>query len=311
MSTADTAPESAQRLSRPGDRYVPGVSFMRGPALVAIATFFFWSSLYLYVPILPLHAEDLGSNLQMVGAIIAAYAIGQVVLRIPLGIAADIYGRKPFAVLSLVLAALGAAWLGLAESPGAMFAARTLTGFSAAGWVVISVLYASYYTRNSGAVAMSVIMAVNTSSLLVSTFVGGILAEHLGNVRVFYSAAGIGAAGALLMLASSEIRPQRTSKFSFATFTSVLKRPLLLQVSAVAITLQFVTFGVNFGFLPVLAERAGASKSEVGYITTAGLAAAVLGTVMTAWMIRRTGRDGRHSHFVSRFLHRCCADALD
>lgn len=268
---------------------MPGVSVFRGPALVALATFFFWSSLYLYVPILPLHAEELGSSLQMVGAIIAAYAIGQVVLRIPLGIAADIYGRKPFAVLSLALAAGGAAWLGIADTPNALFAARTLTGFAAAGWVVISVLFASYYTKNSGTVAMSVIMAVNTSSLLISTFVGGILADQLGNVRVFYGAAGISAAGVILMLVSREVRPERISKFSFGTFTSVLRKPLLLQVSAVAITLQFVTFGVNFGFLPVLAERAGASKSEVGYITTAGLAAAVVGTVMTAWMIRKTG----------------------
>ncbi len=289
---------TATRASRPpapaagSGKLLPQVSLVRGPVLVALATFLFWSSLYLYVPILPLHAEELGSNLQTVGAIIAAYAIGQVVLRIPLGIAADIFGRKPFAVLSLALAASGAAWLGLAENPGALFAARTLTGFAAAGWVVISVLFASYYRRNSGAVAMSIIMAVNTSSLLVSTFVGGILADYLGNVRVFYAAAGTGAAGVLLMLATTEIRSERTAKFSFGTFTSVLRRPLLLQVSAVAITLQFVTFGVNFGFLPVLAERAGASKSEIGYITTAGLAAAVVGTIMTAWLLRRLGTMG-------------------
>lgn len=259
---------------------------------MALATFLFWSSLYLYVPILPLHAEQLGSNLQMVGAIIAAYAIGQVVLRIPLGIGADIWGRKPFAVFSLVLAASGAAWLGLADSPWSLFAARTLTGFAAAGWVVISVLFASYYRKNSSTTAMSIIMAVNTSSLLVSTLVGGILADHLGNERVFYGAAGVGAAGALLMLATQEARPARQTHFSFGTFTSLLKRPLLLQVSAVAITLQFVTFGVNFGFLPVLAERIGASKSEIGYITTAGLAAAVVGTVVTAWMIRKMGTIG-------------------
>lgn len=292
MSSASSTFKAGDTDRESGGIYVPGVSRVRGPVLVALATFLFWSSLYLYVPILPLHAEQLGSNLQMVGAIIAAYAIGQVLLRIPLGIAADVYGRKPFAVFSLVLAASGAAWLGLADSPWSLFAARTLTGFSAAGWVVISVLFASYYRKNSSTTAMSIIMAVNTSSLLVSTLVGGILAEHLGNVKVFYGAAGIGTAGALLMLATQEAKSEHRASFSLVKFTSLLRRPLLLQVSAVAITLQFVTFGINFGFLPVLAERAGASKSEVGYITTAGLAAAVVGTVITAWMVKKLGTIG-------------------
>ena len=268
------------------------IASIRGPIVVASATFLFWSSLYLYVPVLPLHAEELGASLQMVGAVIAAYAIGQVTMRIPVGIAGDIYGRKPFAVLALALCAAGAAWLGLASDPWSLFAARTLTGFAAAGWVVISVLFASYYRGSSTPFAMSIIMGVNTSALLVSTFIGGILAEHLGNTKVFYGAAGVGVAGALLMMAAPEARPERVARYTLGRFTSLFRRPLLMQVSAVCITLQFVTFGVNFGFLPVLAERIGANKAEVGYITTAGLAAAVVGTVATAWLVRRAGNLG-------------------
>lgn len=286
LTTETVPPRYASQLT------TPGVSRLRGPVIVAIATFLFWSSLYLYVPILPLHAEELGASLRLIGAVIAAYAIGQVLLRIPLGIAGDIYGRKPFVIFSLVLSALGAAWLGLAGDPWSLFAARTLTGFAAAGWVVISVLFASYYKGRSTAAAMSIIMAVNTSALLVSTLVGGVLADHLGNVKVFYGAAGIAVAGALLMLAAQETKPPRATRYSFSTFTALLRRPLLLQVSAVAITLQFVTFGVNFGFLPVLAERIGASKSEIGYITTAGLTGAVVGTVATTWLIGRIGTLG-------------------
>ncbi len=81
----------------------------RGPVLVAGGIFFYWLSLYLYVPILPLHAQDLGASLSMVGAVIAAYSIAQVVLRLPLGIAADTFARrKPFAIASMAVAALGA-----------------------------------------------------------------------------------------------------------------------------------------------------------------------------------------------------------
>jgi MFS family permease len=236
-----------------------------------------------------LHAQELGANLQMVGIVIASYAIGQLVLRIPIGIGSDIVGRKPFAVGALVLSGLGAIWLGLAPNPWALFAARTLTGVSAAGWVAISVLFSSYYPAGSTTRAMAIIMSVNTLSLVTATFVGGIVADHYGNLSTFYGAAGIAFAGALMLLSAPEPKIVATARYSFRSLLSVLRSPLLLRVSAVAITLQFVTFGVNFGFLPVHAENLGASKSEIGYITTAGLLAAVGGTIASAWLSKRMG----------------------
>lgn len=256
---------------------------------VAVATYFFWISLYLYVPVLPLHAQDLGANLEMVGIIIASYAIGQLLLRIPIGVGSDIVGRKPFAVGALVLSALGAVWLAVSPDAWSLFAARTLTGVAAAGWVAISVLFASYYPASNTSRAMAVIMSVNTFSLVTATFIGGIVADYFGNLSTFYGAAGIGFAGALLLLSAPEPKIVKATKYSFSTLLGILKTPLLLRVSAIAITLQFVTFGVNFGFLPIHAENLGASKSEIGYITTAGLLAAVAGTAASAWVTKRWG----------------------
>ena len=256
---------------------------------VALATYFFWISLYLYVPVLPLHAQELGANLEMVGIVIASYAIGQLLLRIPIGVGSDIIGRKPFAFSALILSALGAIWLALSPNPWSLFAARTLTGVAAAGWVAISVLFASYYPAGNTSRAMAIIMSVNTLSLVTATFIGGIVADYFGNLSTFYGAAGIGFAGALLLLSAPEQRIVATTKYSLSTLMGVLKTPLLLRVSAIAITLQFVTFGVNFGFLPIHAENLGASKSEIGYITTAGLLAAVVGTAVSAWLARRWG----------------------
>ncbi len=286
---------SSSRPKEPGE---PGTSHSSAPSnksnvryivTVAAATYFFWISLYLYVPVLPLHARELGANLQMIGIVIAAYAIGQLLLRIPIGVGSDIIGRKPFAVGALVLSGMGAIWLGLAPNPWALFAARTLTGVAAAGWVAISVLFASYYPAGRTSRAMAIIMSVNTLSLVTATFVGGIVADYFGNLSTFYGAAGIAFAGALMLLSAPEPRITSVARYSFRSLLSVLRSPLLLRVSAIAITLQFVTFGVNFGFLPIHAENLGASKSEVGYITTAGLLAAVVGTIASAWFSRKWG----------------------
>lgn len=261
----------------------------RGITFVLAATFLFWVSLYLYVPVLPLHAADLGANLTTIGIVVAAYAIGQVILRVPIGIAADIYGHKPFAVVSLLLASLGALWLGLAEEPWALFTGRTVTGIAAAGWVVISVLCVSYFRRSPTENAMTIIMSINTSAILVATLLGGMLADHFGNRSVFFLAAGIGAIGGLLMSSAPKNSNSSKSNYSRKRFIKVIKTPLLLQVSGVAIIMNFVTFGITFGFLPILANDLGASKSEVGYIATSGLASMVVGTIFTRWIVSFSG----------------------
>ena len=90
---------------------------LRNPSIiyVVIGTFFFWVSLYLYVPILPNYSKDLGASATMIGYIVAAYAIGQMILRIPLGIAVDKWGTKPFAIITMLCSALGS--LGLKPKP--------------------------------------------------------------------------------------------------------------------------------------------------------------------------------------------------
>lgn len=82
------------------------------------ATFLFWTALYLYVPILPAHAEAMGASLVMVGGVIASYAIAQLLLRMPVGAWADyVRRRKPFVVGGLLFASAGAGIMAVAPDP--------------------------------------------------------------------------------------------------------------------------------------------------------------------------------------------------
>ena len=264
-----------------------------GIPLVGAATLCLWTSLYLYVPVLPLHAEDLGASATMIGIVVAAYAIGQVTLRIPIGVAADILGRrKPFAFACLLASALGGLWLALAPDPWSLFAARTLTGVAAAGWVAVSVLFASYFPPNRMTGAMASVMTVNGLALLGATLIGGIMADYLGIDSTFYAAAAVALVGAGLLALAPEPPLGQRPAYSAATFLRVVRSPLLLQVAAVGIAIQFIIFGAGFGFMPVYAESIGATKSQVGYITTTLLAAAVMGTVASVFLVRRIGHRG-------------------
>lgn len=257
--------------------------------LVGTGTFLFWLSLYFYVPILPLHAKSLGASLTMVGAVVASYSIAQVLLRIPIGVGADLLGkRKPFAAGGVFICALGGIGLAAAPDPWSLFAARTLTGVGAAAWVAISVLYASYWKSERAPMAMATVMALTQAAQVLATLVGGVLADRFGSEATFIAGAAAGFAGTIAILVAREPR-FASQTYSFATFLRVFRSRALLLVSVISITVQFVTFSTNFGFVPIYAERIGATKSEVGYITTAMFAASAVGALLGGLLVKRIG----------------------
>lgn len=262
----------------------------RSVLLVAVGTYMFWLSLYLYVPVLPLHAEKLGASLSMVGLVVSSYAFAQLLLRIPIGVCSDILGcRRPFAAMSLGLTTIGALGLALAPDPRMLFLARSVVGVGAAGWVAISVLFSSYYPSHRTGHAMARVMTINSMGLLTATFTGGLIAQYSGSNAVFYAAAVAGAFGTVLMLAAREPVATRNRTYSMVTFVRVLRTPLMLLAGGIGILVQFVTFGGSFGFVPVYAQRIGASNAEVGYVTTAMLIAQLLGTLVTTRVSERIG----------------------
>src|SRR6266508_903388 len=71
--------------------------------------FLFWLSLYFYVPILSVYAQSMGASLALVGVMLSAYGVMQLLLRIPTGVASDaLRRRKPFVLAGVALTAAGA-----------------------------------------------------------------------------------------------------------------------------------------------------------------------------------------------------------
>ena len=283
MTSEPTAPDDSMPALSEAER-------QRGVVLVTLATFALWLSLYFYVPFLPLRAVELGASNTVIGLVIASYAIAQVVLRVPIGVGADLIGRRrPFAVVALAAAATGAFWLAVSPSPLSMFFARSLTGVAGAGWVAVSVLYSSYFSTADTGRGMSRLMFVNGLGLVVATFTGGLIADLWGTTATFYAGVVLGAIGVVLLLLVPEPPMPNRQPYSRATFFQVARNPLLIVVSAIGITSQFVSFATSFGFVPVYAEGIGASTSDVGYLTTVMFAMSMVGTMATPLIVRAVG----------------------
>ena len=235
----------------------------------------FWASLYLYVPVLPIHVENITGNLEIVGIILSAYAIAQLTLRIPIGLLADKIGKKKLSLIAIFLSSAGAVLLMFSNTGITLFLSRTLTGLAAAGWVPISVLYSSYFKDDNADRSMSQAVMINSIGLLSSTYFGGLIAENYGIDTVFIISAIFGVISGVCMLFSQEphqvnIKPQKISLKKI-----INKR--LLGICATGSCLFYLTFSTIYGFIPIYLTNIGTSETMIGVTISLSLTASLIG----------------------------------
>ena len=170
----------------------------RAPVVLYVTTALYWTSLYLYVPILAPFVEHQGGTLKVVGLVVSAYGLAQLLLRLPLGVASDRAGRrKPFLALGFLVSVAACLGFILAPGPWFMVGARFIAGISACAWVAFTVLFVSYFPPGEATKAMGYICFCNNLSIMAAAYAGGRLADAYGWLAPFWAAAGAGLLGAI------------------------------------------------------------------------------------------------------------------
>jgi MFS family permease len=233
--------------------------------LILFSTIFYWSALYIYVPTLSPYAKELGGSLTIIGLVISSYGLTQLLFRFPIGIWSDNTGqRKPFVVSGFLFALVSCIGLALSPNPWILMIFRGLSGVSASMWVAYTVMYSGYFHDAQSTRSMSLITFFTGFSQMLSTYVGGNLAEKYGWLMPFYWGAGLSLLGALTILPVSENKLKKRSNFSIKRLLAVASRKRLLIVSIITALSQFSVFVTVYGFLPIYATDIGASKSQLG-----------------------------------------------
>jgi len=260
-------------------------------AIFYVATFFFWSSTYVYMPVLAVHAQqNLGASMALVGIIVGSYSLAQFALRVPIGIWSDRIGRrKPFMVAGMVAAAVAGAGLALSTDPEWLVVWRGVSGVTAAAWVAYTVLFCSYFPYNQTTRAMGYLTFVAGASQMVSTFAGGLIAQAWGWTVPFYAAAGLGLLGTIAVFPLAEKPLAARGSANMGQMIAIGTVPLLLVVSVVAMLGSWTQWATVNGFSLVYAGQLGASRSELGMLTTAVQAAYTISTIGSAFLAERIG----------------------
>ena len=249
--------------------------------VLIFVTGLFWFSMYTYVPTLAPYAQSLGASYDTVGLIVGSYGFTQLVMRIPLGICSDAWGtKKLFVIGGIALASLSSLGMWLLPTAITLLLFRGLAGVAASTWVDYTVLYASYYPNHEAPKAIGFINAVNNFGQVAAMLAGGYLAQNAGLASPFLLGACAGGAGIIL---SFFVKEEHTASKPISTNTVIelLHDTNLIRLSGLGVVLQMVTYVTVFGFLPLAAQKIGASNFELGLLTTITMVPSIFSSAMS------------------------------
>lgn len=141
----------------------------------------------MYLPAMPVIAEDLAVPASAVQITLTAYSIGFALAQMIHGPLSDSLGRKPVMVVGTLLFGLGCALAANVHSIEMFIALRIVQGMAgAASAVVLQALVRDMFDREDFARTMSFVSLVVTVAPLVAPLVGGYLSLYLGWESIFY-----------------------------------------------------------------------------------------------------------------------------
>lgn len=270
--------------------------------LLMINIFLIFTGVGLVIPIMPTYMNELHINGSMVGLLVAAFSLSQLICSPIAGRLSDTWGRKKMIVSGMIIFAVSEWLFGIANDPTLLFAARMLGGIGAAFIMPAVMAYTADITSDAErGKGMGYINAAITTGFIIGPGIGGYIAEF--GIRVPFYAAGIAAAIAALitLLVLPESLTAEKRKATIAE-TSLTKQPnMFLQLihsyrESYFLSLVIV-FVMSFGlanyetvFGLFVDHKFGFTPKDIAFIITFGsIAGAVVQVSAFGWIVNTFG----------------------
>jgi MFS family permease len=251
------------------------------------AAFLYWSSLYLYVPTLPIYAQGKTDDLKLIGVVLAMYGLWQALIRLPLGIAADWIGqRKPFIFAGLALSGAGAWMMGTAGGVNGLILGRAVTGFAAGAWVPLVVAFSGLFPAKEAVRATALLTLVSSLSRMMATAVTGTLNEWQGYEFSFYLALIVAVLGMIVLMPAYEKRKPAKPPIVADVGRLVSSKSVLLPAALNAVV-QYAAWTATFSFFPILARQLGAGDVALSLMLSMNIGVVLLGNLLTTVLSKR------------------------
>ena len=173
---------------------------LRAALSLALLFFFRMLGLFMLLPVLILYVTKLDHvTPTRIGLAIGIYALTQAAFQIPMGHLSDKFGRKPVIVFGLLVFVAGSVLAALTQNIFFIIAGRALQGCGAISSAVLAL--AADLTREAQRTKTMAIIGVCIGLAFSAAFVVGPLIDgYLGLNGLFWTAAGLGLAGIVVVL---------------------------------------------------------------------------------------------------------------
>ncbi len=257
--------------------------------LYAIVVALYWMSMYFYMPTLSTYANTKTDDLAAIGFALSMYGLWQMVVRLPLGIAADWLGRrKVFIVVGFALSGVGALTMGLANDIVGVGVGRAITGLAAATWVPLLVVFSGLFPPEEAVRASTTATLINSVARVLATSLNGTLNRAGGYGLAFWVAAGAAALAILAVLPIREqVRPPKRP--SLKGIGRLIVRKDVLLPSILSAVNQYANWGATFTFIPILADQLGASDEAKSLMVSLNLFVSIIGNLLARQIVDRFG----------------------
>lgn len=251
--------------------------------LLFVSIVLFWFAQYVYVPYQTPYLISLGATSALAGIVVGAYGFSQMLLRIPVGIAANRTKQKTFIILGNVCAAASSLLRLLIPSPEAFLAANLITGIASSMWISFTVFCTSLYDEKELKQATGYAVAASNAGVLLGFSAGALLSGSLGIKFVFIASIVAGAAALVCSLfLAEERRPAGT--LTFQGVISAFKSKTLIFHSLLGALFQAVILSTALSFTMNYLKEMTSDEVSLGISSIIFMAA----STAASYMITRT-----------------------
>ncbi|MNW37637.1 Tetracycline resistance protein, class B [compost metagenome] len=276
--------------------------------LLMINIFLIFTGIGLVIPIMPTYMTELNISGSIVGLMVAAFSLTQLLFSPVAGRLSDKLGRKKIIVVGMLIFALSEWLFGFASSAVLLFAARMLGGIGAALIMPAVMAYTADVTSmEDRATGMGYINAAITTGFIIGPGIGGYIAEF--GIRVpFYGAAVAGLVAAIatmIVLPESKSTAERATGNSGGKLTAVpekrenivqqimksVREPYFLSLIIVFVSsFGLANYETVFGLF--VDHRFGFTAKDIAFIITFGsISGAVVQVTIFGWILKTFGEE--------------------
>ncbi len=216
----------------------------------------------------------------------STYGLMQVLLQFPIGLLSDkLNKRKIFVVLGLLFSALSSMGMFFTENPYMLMILRGLTGVAGSSWVIMTILFSSYFSKSESAGKISFLTAANNAGQLIAMLTAGIISTLFSYKGTFFAGAVIGLIGTFLSLFIKENKINKNKIPKFKDIRLLIKDKTLIICAILCLIVQFIAFGATNTFTSAVAKNIGATDIELSMISTIMTIPRVLSSMLCGYLL--------------------------